>query len=99
MPAATSRYLPTTPAQPAEMLRAMGVGDLEGLLDRIPSKARLDRDLGVPAPLAESELTAALRALAGENAHAGDSVSFMGGGAYDHFVPSVVNHLLLRGEF
>jgi glycine dehydrogenase subunit 1 len=99
MPAATSRYLPSTPAQRAEMLRAIGVGDLEALLERIPGKARLGRDLGVPAPLAESELTATLRALAAENAHAAEYVSFMGGGAYDHFVPSVINHLLLRGEF
>jgi glycine dehydrogenase subunit 1 len=99
MPAATSRYLPSTPAQRAEMLRAIGVGDLEALLERIPGKARLGRDLGVPAAQAESELTASLRALAAENAHAAEYVSFMGGGAYDHFVPSVINHLLLRGEF
>jgi glycine dehydrogenase subunit 1 len=99
MSAATGRYLPATPAQRAEMLRAVGVGDLEALLERIPSKARLGRDLGVPAALAEGELAAALGALAAENAHAGEYASFMGGGAYDHFVPSVINHLLLRGEF
>jgi glycine dehydrogenase subunit 1 len=99
MPAVAHRYLPTTPAQRADMLRAIGVGDLEALLDRIPSKARLGRDLGLPAAQAEGELTATLRALAAENAHAAEYVSFMGGGAYDHFVPGVVNHLLLRGEF
>jgi glycine dehydrogenase subunit 1 len=99
MPAVANRYLPTTPAQRADMLRAIGVGDLEALLERIPSKARLGRDLGVPAALAEGELTAVLRALAAGNAHAAEYVSFMGGGAYDHFVPSVINHLLLRGEF
>jgi hypothetical protein len=58
MPAVANRYLPTTPAQRAEMLRVIGVGDLETLLERIPSKARLGRDLGVPAALAEGELTA-----------------------------------------
>jgi glycine cleavage system P protein (glycine dehydrogenase) subunit 1 len=99
MPAVAHRYLPTTPAQRADMLRAIGVGDLEALLERIPSKARLGRDLGLPAALAEGELTATLRALAAENAHAAEYVSFMGAGAYDHFLPSVVNHLLLRGEF
>jgi glycine dehydrogenase subunit 1 len=99
MPAVANRYLPTTPAQRADMLRAIGVGDLEALLERIPSKARLGRDLGLPAALAEGELTAILQALAAENAHAAEYVSFMGGGAYDHFVPSVINHLLLRGEF
>ncbi|MGH7268511.1 MAG: aminomethyl-transferring glycine dehydrogenase subunit GcvPA [Candidatus Rokuibacteriota bacterium] len=93
------RYIPTTAAQRAEMLRTIGVGDLEALLERIPSKARLGRDLTVPAAQPEAELTAGLRAMAAENAHAAEYASFMGGGAYDHYVPSVVNHLLLRGEF
>ncbi len=95
----TMRYLPTTSAQRAEMLRAIGVPDLEALIERIPSKARLGRELGIPPALAEAELTAHLRALAAADAHAGEYASFMGGGAYDHYVPSVINHLLLRSEF
>ena len=95
----TMRYLPTTAAQRREMLRTIGVGDLETLVERIPSKARLGRDLAVPAALAESDLIAHLRGLADRNADADRFVSFLGGGAYDHYVPSAVNHLLLRGEF
>jgi glycine dehydrogenase subunit 1 len=93
------RYLPQTPAERGEMLRAIGVPDTEALLERIPAKARLGRDLGIEPALAETELTAHLRGLAAANADAGGYVSFLGGGAYDHYVPSVVNHLLLRGEF
>jgi glycine dehydrogenase subunit 1 len=95
----TMRYLGTTPAERAEMLRAIGVPDLEALLERIPAKARLGRELGVPAALAEGELVAHLRDLAAANADGDGYASFLGGGAYDHYVPAVINHLLLRGEF
>jgi glycine dehydrogenase subunit 1 len=95
----TMRYLPNTAAQRAEMLRTIGVPDTETLLGRIPAKARLDRDLTVPPALAEAEVVAHIRALAEKNAHAAEYASFLGGGAYDHYVPSVINHLLLRSEF
>jgi glycine cleavage system P protein (glycine dehydrogenase) subunit 1 len=98
-PGETMRYLPNTAAQRAEMLRTIGVGDLEALLERIPGKARLGRELGLPAALAEAELTAHLRRLAEANAHGGEGSSFQGAGAYDHYVPSAINHLLLRSEF
>ncbi len=98
-PVGPMRYLPTTPAQRAAMLETIGVGELEALLTGIPAKARLDRGLELPSALAEAELVAALRSLAAENAHAADYVSFLGAGAYDRYIPSVINHLLLRAEF
>src|SRR5262245_58224926 len=93
------RYLSTTVAQRAEMLRVIGIEDVEGLIERIPSKARLERDLALPPALAEGDLVAHLRALAERNADADRYVTFLGGGAYDHYIPSAINHLLLRGEF
>jgi glycine dehydrogenase subunit 1 len=93
------RYLSTTTAQRAEMLRTIGVDDVEALIERIPSKARLGRDLAIPAALAEGDLIAHLRGLAEQNADADRFVTFLGGGAYDHYIPSPVNHMLLRGEF
>jgi glycine dehydrogenase subunit 1 len=95
----TMRYLGTTAAQRAEMLRTVGVADVEALLERIPAKARLARELDLPAALAEGDLVAHLRDLAARNAHAEEYASFLGAGAYDHYIPSVINHLLLRGEF
>ena len=95
----TMRYLGTTAAQRAEMLRTVGVADVEALLERIPAKARLARELDVPAALAEGDLVAHLRDLAARNAHAEEYASFLGAGAYDHYIPAVINHLLLRGEF
>jgi glycine dehydrogenase subunit 1 len=40
-----------------------------------------------------------LQALATKNSHIGQKVCFLGGGAYDHFVPAVVDALASRGEF
>src|SRR3972149_2669748 len=47
----------------------------------------------------EGDRVAHVCGLAERNAHAGEYLSFLGGGSYDHYVPSVINHLLLRSEF
>src|SRR5215510_11552655 len=93
------RYLSTTTSQRTDMLRTIGVDDVEGLIDRIPAKARLERELAIPPALAEGDLVAHLRGLAERNADADRYVTFLGGGAYDHYIPSAINHMLLRGEF
>jgi len=93
------RYISNTPAQQKEMLRTIGAARIEDLLSPIPPKARLSRPLNVPAGLAETDLIQHMRELASRNANADDFVCFLGGGAYDHYVPSPVNHLISRGEF
>ena len=94
-----SRYIPTTSAEQREMLRTIGVESIEDLLAKVPQKARLSRPLQIPPALAEHELLASMRALAAQNADADSHVCFLGGGSYDHFVPLVINHMILRGEF
>jgi glycine dehydrogenase subunit 1 len=93
------RYISNTPAQQREMLATIGVGSIEDLLSRIPTKARLSRPLNVPAAMAESDLVRYLRALSALNANADDYACFLGAGSYDHSVPSPINHLISRGEF
>jgi glycine dehydrogenase subunit 1 len=93
------RYLPNTPAQQREMLRTIGMGSVEDLLARIPPKARLSRPLAIAPAMAETDLVRRLRALAGQNADAEQYACFLGGGAYDHTIPSPINHLIQRGEF
>jgi glycine dehydrogenase subunit 1 len=93
------RYLPNTPADQEEMLRTVGARGIEELLAPIPAKARLSRPLNLPPALAEADLVRHLRALAAKNADADEHVCFLGGGAYDHFVPSPIDHLISRGEF
>ncbi|MBI4241819.1 MAG: aminomethyl-transferring glycine dehydrogenase subunit GcvPA [Candidatus Rokubacteria bacterium] len=93
------RYIGNTPQQQREMLRAVGVESVEDLLTRIPPKARLGRPLNLPAAMPEMDLLRHLRELAARNAHADDYVCFLGGGAYDHYIPSPINSLISRGEF
>src|SRR5712692_3036480 len=93
------RYIPNTPAQQRDMLSAIGVGSIEDLLARVPPKARLSRPLDLPAPMAEQDLVRHMRQLAAENADADSYACFLGGGAYDHMIPSPISHLISRGEF
>ena len=81
------------------MLEAIGVASLEDLFARIPADLRLRRPLDLPPPLSEMELAQHMAALAAKNRHAGQSVCFLGGGSYDHFVPAVVDAIASRGEF
>jgi len=93
------RYISNTAAQQREMLATIGVGSLEDLLAGIPPKARLSRPLALPPAMAETDLVRHLRAMAATNADADSHACFLGAGAYDHAIPSPINHLILRGEF
>jgi glycine dehydrogenase subunit 1 len=93
------RYLPNTSQNQRAMLDTIGAGSIEDLLVKIPAKARLSRPLALPSALAETQLIRHLRGLAGRNADADTYTCFLGAGAYDHYVPSPIYHLVLRGEF
>jgi glycine dehydrogenase subunit 1 len=93
------RYIGNTPEQRKEMLDAIGVASVEDLLARIPAEARLERPLALPEAMSEIELVRHMQGLAAANAHAEDAVCFLGGGVYDHYVPSPIDHLVSRGEF
>ncbi len=92
-------YLLNSAQDVQSMLQAIGVSSLEELLTQVPAGVRLNRPLNVPPAMAELELTAHMQQLAGQNESAEDKVCFLGGGAYDHFVPAVVDHLASRGEY
>lgn len=92
-------FLPNTDRDRAEMYRACGVGAVEELFAPVPAEVRLKRPLDLPGPLSEMELAAHLRALAGRNAGAGQVLSFLGAGAYEHYIPEAVGRLVGRAEF
>lgn len=81
------------------MLQVIGVGDLQDLFQSIPDSVKLKKPLNLPAPLAELELRNHLRSISRKNAHGEDWAVFLGGGAYSHYIPSVVSSLISRGEF
>src|SRR5262245_61195887 len=92
-------YVLNTPEDQAAMLAEIGVASIEDLFAPIPAELRLPRPLEIPAALTEMELARHLTWLAARNQSAGGAACFLGGGAYDHFVPSVVDAIAGRSEF
>src|SRR5467141_183386 len=80
------------------MLKQLGAAAMENLFESIPEDLRLGHHLNVPAAMSEIELLKALDEMGARNQAAG-RVSFLGGGAYSHYVPTVVDHLISRSEF
>ena len=72
---------------------------IDTLFAGVPEGCRLRRPLDISAAMDEPTLERHVRELAGRNASPASSVCFLGGGAYDHFVPAVVDSLASRGEF
>ncbi|GEA18738.1 MAG: glycine dehydrogenase subunit 1 [Moorella sp. (in: firmicutes)] len=89
-------YIPTTAAERQQMLATCGANRMEELFNDIPATVRLGRELDLPRPMAEAELWRHLEELAGKNKRL---ISFLGAGAYEHYIPSVVGNLLARSEF
>ncbi len=92
-------FVPHTDADVSAMLKTVGVGAIERLFDPIPDDIRFVGELDMPAGLSELEVLRDLGALASRNRSSEDLLCFLGAGAYDHHVPSVVWPLLSRGEF
>ena len=92
-------YVLNTPDQQQEMLAKIGVSSVADLLAQIPAGCRLSRPLNMPPALTELELEQEMRELAGRNVGPSSRVCFLGGGAYEHFVPAVVDEITGRGEF
>ena len=92
-------YTPHTAQERDEMLRVIGVDSIDALFADIPERLRLQENLKLPSPMSEPELISHMNALARENISGATHVCFMGGGAYDHFIPAAVGQLAGRQEF
>lgn len=93
------RYIPVTCEQREAMLRAVGVATVDELFSVIPETVRFQGPLDLPVGLSEIELDSLMRSLAGANEGTGELVSFLGAGCYDHYIPSVVDHVINKPEF
>src|SRR5512135_3705244 len=91
-------YLSLSDKDKTEMLAKTGAARIEDLFCCIPEGVRLDRPLDLPAAQSELELLRTVEAIGRKNA-GGGHLSFLGGGAYEHFIPTVVDYLSSRGEF
>jgi glycine dehydrogenase subunit 1 len=94
------RYLPLTPADRADMLKAIGVSSVDDLFRDVPAEARLPGGVkGLPPHQSEIEVEAQFHAMASKNLAGRGIPFFCGAGAYRHHVPAAVDQLLTRGEF
>jgi glycine dehydrogenase subunit 1 len=88
------RYIPHTEEDCREMLGVIGVKELEDLFQTIPKEYRLSKPLNLPQPLSEPDLIRHFQGL-----QVPMMSSFLGAGAYHHFIPTVVPSLVSRSEF
>ncbi|MBU6079638.1 MULTISPECIES: aminomethyl-transferring glycine dehydrogenase subunit GcvPA [Allobacillus] len=93
------RYIPMTETDKKEMLDTIGISSTDDLFADIPEKVRFQGELDVKPAKDEHELTKELTQLAAKNVHTKSHVSFLGAGVYDHYMPSVVDHMISRSEF
>lgn len=93
------RYLPMTESDKKAMLDSIGISSTEELFSDIPKEVRLNRELNLKKPVGEYELKKELTQLANKNADLTEYSSFLGAGVYDHYIPSVVDHVISRQEF
>ena len=80
------------------MLHQVGLNSAAELFDSIPKDLRLARKLNTTAALSEIELLAGFEKLATRNPGA-QRTSFLGAGAYQHYIPTIVDHIISRSEF
>lgn len=91
-------YIPHTADERQQMLVRIGVERLEDLFDAIPNAHRFPA-VNLPEPVSELEILQELRLFADSNENIQEHPCFLGAGAYNHFIPSVVNHIIGRSEF
>ena len=88
------RYIPHTEEDIRKMLDALGLKKLEDLFQAVPKEYRLSKPLNLPEPLSEPDLLRHIQELQSPMMS-----GFIGAGAYYHFIPAVVSHLVSRSEF
>jgi glycine dehydrogenase subunit 1 len=90
-------FILNTPKQIEEMLKFIGVSSLNDLFIDIPREILLKDDLKISTGLSEFDLKKHLKGIAEKNKI--DFTSYLGAGAYNHFIPAIVNHIISRSEF
>ncbi len=92
-------YIPATDADIKAMLEKVGLSSLDELFNDIPEGFRLTEDLKLPKQKSELEVSTYMRKLACKNKTVSELTCFLGAGAYDHYIPSIIDALISRSEF
>lgn len=91
-------YLPHTPAERVAMLKAIGVDDVDDLFANVPANLRSGPP-PIPAGLSEMEVLQLVNGMAATNLTLDTVPSFLGAGAYRHYIPAAVGAITGRSEF
>ena len=92
-------YTPHTEDDIRQMLDFLGYDSVDKLFKDIPAKARFKKERLLQPGISELEVMTLMKELSAKNKTVDDYVCFMGGGAYDRFIPAAVDHILSRPEF
>ncbi|MEZ7891465.1 MAG: aminomethyl-transferring glycine dehydrogenase subunit GcvPA [Candidatus Wallbacteria bacterium] len=91
-------YIANTAEDISAMLKDMNVSSTDNLFNDIPGSLRL-KGLNLPESLSEIEVLSKIKSQVSKNANFSGYKNFMGGGSYEHFIPSVVPAIISRGDF
>ena len=94
-----ARYIGNTNDDRQDMLKEIGCKDINSLFNAVPDSVLLKEKLNIPEALSEMELIKSIKLLSDKNLNTDEYVCFMGAGAYDHYIPSAIDQLILRQEF
>jgi len=94
-------YIPNSePVIREAMLKELGIPGPEEIYAEIPDALRLKRPLDLPQPIAcEMELKRHLESILLKNSTCRETLSFLGGGCWQHYVPAVVDEIVNRSEY
>ncbi|RAS87807.1 glycine dehydrogenase (aminomethyl-transferring) [Priestia endophytica] len=93
------RYLPDTNQDQKEMFSLLNISSVDELFEDLPTEIRLEKELNIQPAISESLLVKKMQNFALQNRNANQYPNFLGAGTYDHYIPSVVNHIISRSEF
>lgn len=94
-----SRYIGNTNEDREQMLKEIGCDSIDSLFKAVPDSVRLKTGLNIPPAQSEMELVKQMKLLSNKNLNLDDYTCFLGAGAYDHYIPSAIDQLVLRQEF
>ncbi|UEL49024.1 aminomethyl-transferring glycine dehydrogenase subunit GcvPA [Terrisporobacter hibernicus] len=92
-------YIPATHEDEEKMLKACKVNSIDDLFSDIPDSLKLKRDLQLEESKSELEVSQIVKSIADKNISTEELTCFLGAGAYDHYIPSIIKHITSRSEF
>ncbi|HRP02625.1 MAG TPA: aminomethyl-transferring glycine dehydrogenase subunit GcvPA [Candidatus Kapabacteria bacterium] len=92
-------FVPNTDQERQQMLNTIGVNSFDEIISNIPEKFKLKEPLNLPPSLSEMEAFNFLQNLSNKNITSATNSCYLGGGAYDHYIPSIVDSVLQKPEF